>query len=652
MSRRGIGVAEGKPKDVRGVVRRLTPYLAPFKVRLLVMAGIIILSTMIDLTGPYLIGVAVDEFIAAEGRQVGWLRWLVPEGTPRSQGLATVMALLLATYALTWLLNMIQFRVLVRMSQRILLQMRAQILEQVQSLPLRFFDEHEAGDLMSRLINDTQVINQMFGPELLRLVRMSLVMIGIIISMLALNWRLALASYAVLPLIVAVTISFSRRARQAFRETRRTIGQVSAELQENISGVREVQAFSRESQTLSEFDAVNAQNRAANVQAETLISFFMPLLDVLSTTATAIVVGFGGFLVLAFTPPLASIGIIVSFLNYVRRFYDPIREMANLYGQLQAAMAGAERVFELLDEAPEEADIPGAVDLPPAQGHIVYDRVSFRYLEDEPVLDDVSFTVEPGQTVAIVGPTGAGKTTIVNLLARFYELDSGSITIDGRDIRHVTRKSLRDQIGVVPQDTFLFATTVMENIRYGRLDATDEEVIAAAKVANAHSFIERLPEGYQTEIGERGSRLSQGNRQLVAIARAVLNDPRILILDEATSSVDTRTEVLIQRALERLMRATPDDPADAQDGGNQGRTSLVIAHRLSTIRNADQILVIEGGKIVERGTHDELLEAGGVYRNLYLSQFRDQEGEPAADVVESPEVPGTSKSARHLLART
>ncbi|MBC7234502.1 MAG: ABC transporter ATP-binding protein [Chloroflexi bacterium] len=622
--RRPDAYSEGQAKDTGAVLRRLIPYLLPYKGRLALIVVLLLLSVLTNLLGPYLIGVAVDEFITADGsRQVAWLRWLVSPEASRAQGLAVVMFLLLANYALAWLLNVAQFRLLVRMAQRILLEMRSQILQQVQRLSLSFFDQHEAGDLMSRLINDTQVINQMFGVGLLRLLGMILIMIGIVASMVALNWRLALASFTVLPLIVVITALFSRRARRAFRETRQTIGQVSAELQENIAGVREVQAFAREAQTLSEFQAVNERNRLANVQAETLISFFMPLLDVLSTAATAIVIGFGGYLILAFTPPLATIGILVSFLNYVRRFYDPIRELANLYGQLQAALAGAERIFELLDEEPDITDAPDAIELPPVQGLIEYDHVSFRYIEDEPVLDDVSFRVEPGQTVAIVGPTGAGKTTIINLLARFYDVDSGAIRIDGHDVRHVTLDSLRRQIGVVPQDTFLFSTTVMENIRYGRLEASDEEVIAAAKVANAHQFIERLPEGYQTEIGERGSRLSQGNRQLLAIARAILKDPRILILDEATSSVDTRTELLIQRAIERLMSQ---------------RTNLVIAHRLSTIRNADQILVIQQGKIVERGTHEELLARGGVYHELYMSQFRGQEElvSAQADLGEKP----------------
>jgi len=337
-----------------------------------------------------------------------------------------------------------------------------------------------------------------------------------------------------------------------------------------------------------------------------------------SSVALAIVVGYGGYLVLAFNPPLVSIGIIVAFMNYVRRFYQPIQELAQLYGQLQAAVAGAERIFDLLDTQVDIMDAPDAIELPPVKGQVALDHVSFRYREGEPVLQDVSLVAEPGQTVAIVGPTGSGKTTLVNLLARYYDVDEGAIRVDGHDVRQANVFSLRRQIGIVPQDTFLFSGSVMENIRYGRLEATDAEVIEAAKLANAHSFIERLPNGYQTEVGERGATLSRGNRQLLAIARAILKDPRILILDEATSSVDTRTELLIQRALRQLLTS---------------RTSLVIAHRLSTIRNADQILVIVNGRLVERGKHEELLASGGTYHDLYMSQFRRQESVEAGEGV-------------------
>ncbi len=601
-----------KPRDTGNVVRRLYPYFAPFKRRLVGVGVFLVLSTLVDLAAPYLIGVAIDQFIARPDSPMPvWLSWLIGPDATRAAGLSTVMVILGASYALAWGLNVIQFRLMVRVSQRVLLTMRTQILDQLHKLSLDFFDQHQAGDLMSRLTNDTEVINDMFGPGLMRILRMGLTLIGILFAMVALNWRLALASFSILPLILGATIYFSRRVRQAFRETRKTIGDVSAELQENISGIREVQAFAREDETISEFRAVNLRNRDASVTAETLSAVFMPVLDVMSTVAAAVVIGFGGYLVLGFTPPLVTVGIIVAFLNYVRRFYDPIREMANLYGQMQSAIAGAERIFELLDTEQSVKDEPEAGCFAERiEGQIVYEDVSFAYKEDEPVLDNISVVIEPGQMIALVGPTGAGKTTFVNLLLRFYDVESGSIKIDGCDVRTVPQANLREVIGMVPQDTYLFSSTIMENIRYGRLDATDEEVIEAAQVANADEFIQRLSEGYQTQVGERGSNLSQGHRQMIAISRAILNSPKILVLDEATSSVDTRTELLIQEALDKLM-------AD--------RTSVVIAHRLSTIRKADQILVIQDGRIAERGTHTELLAQQGAYYELYMSQFRRQE---------------------------
>jgi ABC-type multidrug transport system fused ATPase/permease subunit len=395
----------------------------------------------------------------------------------------------------------------------------------------------------------------------------------------------------------------------AFRKTRETIGNVSSELQENISGVREVQAFARERENVAEFRQINRRNRDANVQAQTLTSAFSPALDILSTAALAIVLGYGGWSVLR---GAVTLGLVVAYMTYVQRFYRPIQMISGLWTQLQSALAGAERIFELLDTEPEIVDAPDARALPPVEGKIAFHHVHFAYKPEEPVLKDVNLVAQPGQTVALVGPTGAGKTSMVNLLMRFYDVQSGGITIDGWNIRRIKTSSLRQQMGIVLQDTFLFSGTIMDNIRYGRLDATDEEVIEAARLANADGFISRLPQGYETDIGERGQNLSQGQRQLISIARAILANPRVLILDEATSSVDTRTELLIQKALDQLLR---------------GRTSFVIAHRLSTIRNADQVLVIDGGEIVERGTHASLMAQRGRYYELYMSQFRRQEEE-------------------------
>jgi len=615
---RGLTQETVKAQDVGKTLRRLSLYFRPYLGLLLAALALVVISTLMQVSAPYLINVAIDHFIAPEGRrQPAWLGWALALVSPgpaeaqaieRSTGLTVTMLLLLGCYLLQWAATAGQFYLMTLAGQRVLLRMRTLIFERIQTLSLSFFDRREAGDLMSRLVNDTGVINRVFSFGIVRLADVSLRLVGIIAVMLMLNWRLALASFTVLPVMVLATTVFSRRARAAFRRTRRTIGQVSAELQENITAVRESQAFARESANVAQFETVNAANRDANVQAQSILSAFSPALGVLSTIALAIVVGFGGYLALAFDPPLVSVGIIISFTIYVRRFYQPIRLIANIYASLQAAVAGAERIFELLDTQPQITDAPDAVDLPPIRGRVEFERVSFAY-EEEPVLQDICLTAEPGQTVALVGPTGVGKTTLVSLLTRFYDVDQGAILIDGLDVRQATRESLRRQMGIVLQDTFLFSGKVMDNIRYGRLEASDEEVVAAAKLANADQFITRLPEGYQTELGEEGHNLSHGQRQLIAIARAVLANPRILILDEATSSVDTRTERLIQGALDDLLK---------------GRTSFVIAHRLSTIRNADQVLVLEEGRIVERGAHEQLLAARGLYHALYSSQFRRQ----------------------------
>jgi len=588
--RRLAGLEEKKVRDTRRTLRRMLGYLRPFGVQIILVAALITANALLRLAGPYLIGRAVDKFIILSDRP----------------GLAHTTLLLLAVYLANWGSRAWSFYRMALIGQQVLLHMRAQIFERIQSLPLSFFDRHEAGDLMSRLVNDVQVINQVLNVGVVRLLGEALTLIGIVSAMLSLNVRLALASFAVLPAMFATAFLFTKRARAAFRRTRETIGQVSAELEEKIAAVREVQAFSREQESLARFAELSGADRDANVQAVGITSAFSPALGVLSSVATAIVAGYGGYMVLQ---GQVSVGLIVAFLTYVRNFFQPVRALAQLWAMLQAALAGAERVFELIDTRPDLMDADDAVEMPPIVGRVVFDRVSFAYDRDELVLKDVSLVAEPGQTVALVGPTGAGKTTLVNLIGRFYDVTAGSITIDGYDVRRVTRASLRRQMGIVLQDTFLFSGTVADNIRYGRLEATDEEVIAAAKMAGAHDFISRMPQGYQTEVMEQGRNLSQGQRQLIAIARAILADPRILILDEATSSVDTRTERLIQAALEKLLR---------------GRTSFVIAHRLSTIRNADQVLVINDGRIVERGTHEELLAAGGLYHDLYMSQFRRQ----------------------------
>ncbi len=576
-----------RAQNVRATLKRLADYLKPHGGLLLIAGVMMVLNSLFQILGPYLTGRAVDEFI----------------GQGDLQGLSRMVLLLLGAYVGGLITRAVQMLATVTMGQRVLFRMRERIFEHFQRLSLDFFDHREIGDLMSRLTNDTEAINNTLNMGLPQFLGNILFLIGVLIAMVALDWKLALISMSVLPLMFASTMFFSKRVRAASRRSREKLGEVSSELEENISGVRVVQAFGREEQTAREFRQVNAQNRDANVEAQTVTSAFRPTLDIFSTVGIALVLGAGGVMALR---GAITVGLIFAFLGYVRRFFQPVRAIGMLYAQVQTAIAAAERIFELLDTPSQVEDSVDAGRLDGVAGRIAFDHVTFAYEEGEPVLRDVSFTAAPGEMVAIVGPTGAGKTTMVNLLMRFYDVDEGRVLVDGQDVRRVQKESLRDQVGMVLQDTFLFAGTLMENIRYGRLDATDDEVIAAARTAGADEFIQRLPDAYATELNERGASLSLGQRQLIAIARAILADPRILILDEATSSVDTRTERVIQAGMNTLMK---------------GRTSLVIAHRLSTIREADQVLVLCDGQIIERGTHGSLLDAEGFYHSLYMSQF-------------------------------
>ena len=622
-----------KPKSVGATLRRLAVYFRPYWIALIVVLALMVANVWVQVITPQLIGQATDCFMAPgvansfdvppleSGGTAGgaaaencWYADVPADATNAEllNGLLRISLTLVVLYLAGSVVGGLMFFLMSWSGQHVLRQLQIDVFEQLERLSMSFHTERDSGDLMSRITNDTSTIQQAIGFALIQVLSGGLLLFWLAYKMVSLNSAYGLVSLSVAPVMVLATVWFSNRARAAFRKTRSEMGNINAELEESISGVREVQAFSRESANIESFRLSNAANRDANIRAVAYTSALAPTLEALGYLAIAIVLGVGGIYAvrgMSLAGAAVSIGLIVTYLGYVQRFNQPIQQISVLWTNLQSAIAGAERIFEILDEHPDIEESPDAVVMPEIQGRVVYEGAHAEYNADEPVLRGIDLVAEPGQTIAIVGPTGAGKTTLINLLPRFYDVTGGRVTIDGCDVRDVTLHSLRKQIGIVLQDSYLFSTSLMENIRFGRPDATDEEVVAAAKLARAHDFIERLPDGYQTTVGERGSGLSQGQRQLISIARAALADPRILILDEATSSVDTRTERQIQAALNTMM---------------SGRTSFVIAHRLSTIRNADQVLVLVDGAIVERGRHDELLGHEGVYFELYMSQFRRQ----------------------------
>ncbi len=582
------GMSAESAKDQKGTLLRLLRYLKPYRPTVAGVSILVILSTVLTLAGPLLIGIAVDRFI-------------IPGDLP---GLLRLGVLLLVVYIGASATTMVYGLIMVNISQKLIMNIRSDLFGHVQTLSMAYYDQHGSGDLMTRITNDTEAINRVLSNGLVQLASNLLQLVGILIAMFVLSWQLALGSLIVLPLTMFVTGLITSRSRVAFRSVQHNLGGLNAYAEENIAGVRVVQIFAREQETIDHFKKVNEQNRDAGIEAEKITALLHPLMTVMSTVAIAVIAGLGGWLAIM---GVVSVGVIVAYLAYIRQFFHPLRSLAQLYNQLQSGLAGAERIFEVMDANATVSDKPDAIPMDRIRGQVEFENVTFAYEEGKPVVQDVNMIAEPGQTIALVGPTGAGKTTIINLLGRFYDVQEGTIRVDGLDIRDVQQATLRRQLGIVLQDSYLFSGTVMDNIRYGRLDATNEEVLEAAKLANADQFISRLPQGYETEVSEQGSNFSEGQRQLLAIARAVLADPAILILDEATSSVDTRTEMQIQDALLRLM---------------EGRTAFVIAHRLSTIREADQVLVIHDHRIIERGTHEELIDQGGFYNNLYMSQYR------------------------------
>ncbi len=571
------------------VTRRALAYVKPYR-RGVAFALLMTVAQAALLTiGPVWTKVAIDDYI-----RVGDI-----------SGMSVFLGLTIVAYFASFLTNWAQFQVMTNIGQRMLQTMRGDMVRHIQRLPLQYFDRTPAGVVVSRVINDVQTVNELLSNGIVQALSDILTLLFTVAVMAWLAPKLALVTFAVMPLMVIAVWIFTEKAKIAYRRSRITVATLTGEFAESFAGVRVVQAFAREASSQHQFDEINEDNRVANIQANTLSSMLLPVVELCNAAATVSVIAYGGWLMVNGTE--VTLGVLVAFLAYITRFFQPIRTLTQFYNQLQAATAAAEKVFELLDEQVTVTEAEQPVTLPHVQGEVEFREVTFSYGR-EPVLDSVSFHADPGEMIALVGHTGAGKTTIASLLSRFYDPVDGAILLDGVDLRDLSFKTLRESVGLVLQDNFLFSGTIADNIRYARPGASDEEVTAAAQVANAHEFIQRLPQGYQTQVLERAANLSLGQRQLIAIARAVLANPRVLILDEATSNIDSQTELLVQHALAKLLA---------------GRTSLVIAHRLSTIRAADEVLVLDAGRVVERGSHHDLLRRRGCYFDLYQQQFAE-----------------------------
>lgn len=591
----GRGGPVVKPKNFKGTLKRLWNYFGKERKILTIIFSFILVDSILTLSSPYLIGRSIDAMtIQGKGVDFGLLK--------------IAIFVLIAAYIGDAVLTFLQGWLMAGVSQRIVKSLRRSLFEKLQKLPVSFFDTRTHGELMSRLSNDIDNVSNTISQSTTQLMSGAIVLIGSLIMMLILSPILTLASLITVPLVFLLTRTIAKRTKVLFKNQQIQLGMLNGHIEETISGIQVVKAFNHEDKAIAEFEEVNQKLRQVGLKAQILSGFLMPIMNVISNFGFAVVAIVGGILAVK---SMITIGVIASFLTYSRQFGRPLNDLANIFNILQSGVAGAERVFEVLDEKEETNDIEGAVELKNPKGHVVFENVSFGYRPDVPILKNVSFEAEIGSSTALVGPTGAGKTTIVNLLTRFYDVTSGKIYIDGRDIREYTRDSLRKCFGIVLQDTYLFSGTIKENIKYGNPNATDEEVEAAAAMANADTFIKRLPKQYDTMLAENGGNLSQGQRQLLAIARVILAKPSLLILDEATSSIDTRTELHIQDALLNVM---------------QGRTSFIIAHRLNTIRDADTIMVIDHGEIIEKGNHEELMAKQGVYYNMFFNQFKNVEG--------------------------
>lgn len=579
-----------KPKNWASTIKRIGSYFSNQKWLLSLVLLMVVISSAFSLLGPFLIGIAIDSYIV-KGKMDGLNKLLI--------GLIFVFV---GQSASIWLQNYW----MIGIAQETVLKMRNDLFKQFHRLSISFFDKRQHGELMSRVTNDIENVSSTLNSSFIQVFSSILTLVGTVAVMIYLSPILTLISLSIVPLMFFGLKWITKRTGARFKEQQRNLGEINGYIEEITSGQRIVKSFSQEKRVIEEFMEKNERLKESGYWAQTFSGFIPKLMNVLNNGSFALIAGIGGVLALN---GKVSIGVIVIFVEYSRQFTRPLNDLANQFNTLLSAVAGAERVFEILDESQEEMDEADAVELSSVKGKVDFLDVAFSYEKDEKTVSGLSFSVKEGETFALVGPTGAGKTTIVNLLSRFYDADSGQILIDGHDIKKVKRTSLRSHMGFVLQDSFLFEGTILENIRYGRLNATDEEVIAAAKLANAHSFIKKLPKGYNTVLNQEGSGISQGQKQLISIARAILADPSLLVLDEATSSIDTITEMKIQEALQRLMK---------------GRTSFVIAHRLNTIQQADQILVLNDGGILEKGTHEELLNHKKFYYSLYHSQLKQE----------------------------